>query len=216
MPSTSLIRELEKRLQLPLPGKPAQRIMAHAVRQCFQAPPRDAKTACVLSLLYPKYSDWHLVLIQRKSGHPDDPHGGQIGFPGGQYEEADGKLANGALREAEEEVGVRSEDVKVLGKLTKLYIPVSNFLVHPFVGYLPYAPVFSPQLSEVDAILEIPFAHLQHPDTVQKIDLKISENIILKNVPYFNVHEKVVWGATAMIISELLEVLKNQENREGT
>jgi 8-oxo-dGTP pyrophosphatase MutT (NUDIX family) len=209
MPSTFLIRELEKRLQLPLPGKPAQYKMAHEVRQCFKPPPTDAKTACVLVLLYPKSADWHIVLIQRKSGHPNDRHGGQIGFPGGRYEKADGKLVNGALREAEEEVGIHSEDVKVLGTLTELYISVSNFRVFPFVGCLHYTPVFSPQFSEVDAILEIPFAHLQHPDTVQKIDLKISENIILKNVPYFNIHEKVVWGATAMILSELLEVLKN-------
>ncbi len=209
MPSIMLIRELEKRLQLPLPGKPAQRKMAHALRQCFQPPPPDAKTACVLALFYPKTTEWHLVLIQRKSGHPNDRHGGQIGFPGGQYEKTDGKLVNGALREAEEEVGVCSKDIKVLGKLTKLYIPVSNFLVYPFVGYIHYTPVFSPQLSEVDAILEIPFVHLQNPNTIQKIDLKISDNIFIKNVPYYDVQKKIVWGATAMILSELLEVIKN-------
>ena len=180
--------------------------MAHVVRRRVDPPPADARHAGVLALFYPKNSDWHIVLIERASSHADDRHSGQVGFPGGKYEEEDQTLDNTALREAEEEVGVDSSQVELLGKLTDLYIPVSNFLVSPYVGFTTQTPQFQPQLSEVRAVLEVPFERLAHPDTRQKTDLSLSQNIILRNVPYFDVQGKIVWGATAMMLNELLEV----------
>ena len=200
------ISHLHHQLQQPLPGYAAQHRMAHAVRRSNPVPPVDARIASVLALFYPKESQWHIVLIERESSNPNDRHGGQISFPGGRYEEADVDLSHTALREAEEEVGVDAQKVTVLGRLTDLYIPVSNFLVNPFVGYMEATPIFNPQLEEVRSILEVPFSLLNDPQTIRSKDMHLAENIVLRNVPFFNVFDKVVWGATAMMLSELLEV----------
>jgi len=202
-----MIDQLKNQLQKDLPGKPAQYKMAHAVRVNYPPPPANAKIACVLNLLYPKNNEWHLVLIERMSLYKNDRHSGQISFPGGGLENTDESLAAGALREANEEVGVKIEDIELLGKLTDIYIPVSNFLVHPFVGKLDYEPQFIPQPTEVKSILEVPLDHLRNPKTIQRKDLKISQQITLKDVPYYNVQNHVVWGATAMMLSEFLEVV---------
>lgn len=202
-----MIDRLKDQLLRPLPGRPAQYKMAHAVRTQYPPAPSDAKVACVLSLFYPKQEDWHLVLIERISTNRNDRHSGQISFPGGKLESADPSLSAGALREANEEVGVKIEDIELLGKLTDLYIPVSNFLVHPFVGRLDYTPEFIPQPTEVESILEVPLNLLRDPATIQKKDMKFANNITLKNVPYYRVQNQVVWGATAMMLSELLEVI---------
>ncbi len=203
-----MIKNLKQQLSKELPGRPAQYKMAHAVRLNYPPPPSDAKVACVLNLLYPKNDDWHIVLIERMSTHKDDRHSGQISFPGGGLESSDTSLSAGALREANEEVGVISGDIELLGQLTDIYIPVSNFLVHHFVGKLDYTPEFIPQPSEVKSILEVPLNHLRNPDTIQRKDLKISSNITLKNVPFYNVEDHVVWGATAMMLSEFLTVVE--------
>ncbi|MEL6636916.1 MAG: CoA pyrophosphatase [Bacteroidota bacterium] len=202
-----LIPQLVERLRAPLPGPAAQYRMAHAVRGKYQLSADDARVACVLIALYPKAAEWHLVLIQRVASNPHDRHGGQISFPGGRYEPSDGSLANGALREAQEEVGIQPDDVEVLGRLTELFIPVSNFMVHPFIGTLDYTPDFVPQPSEVQEIIEVPLSLLRDPASRQRTEIALSERLTLQNVPYFNVEGRVVWGATAMMLNEFLEVL---------
>lgn len=202
-----LIEKLERNLRRPLPGVEAQYKMAHAVRRDPGPAPANARQAGVLALFFPKEDDWHLVLIERQSHNEQDRHRGQISFPGGRFEEGDRHIRNTALREAEEEVGVDAEQVQVIGPLTELYIPVSNFLVSPFVGYVEKRPDFRREEREVKAILEVPFDLFRHPSTVQKTNMKINEHITLQEVPYFNIGGKTVWGATAMMLSELLEVL---------
>jgi 8-oxo-dGTP pyrophosphatase MutT (NUDIX family) len=206
-----MIENLKYQLSKPLPGRPAQYKMAHAVRVNYPPAPVDARVACVLTLLYPKNNDWHIVLIERMSTHKNDRHSGQISFPGGGLEASDATLAAGALREANEEVGVITDDIELLGQLTEMYIPVSNFLVHPFVGKLDYTPTFIPQPSEVKSILEVPLTLLQDPKTTQTKHLKLSEQITLKNVPYYSIQNHIVWGATAMMLSEFLEVIKESK-----
>lgn len=203
-----LIQRLAKRLQQPLPGREVQYKMAHAARQSDVPVPPDARQAAVLALFYPKNGEWHLVFIERDSSNPNDRHGGQISFPGGKYEKGDKTLANTALREAQEEVGVDPEKIELLGALTDLYIPVSNFQANPFVGFTSETPTFVPQVSEVRAILEVPFSLLQQPEVVQTIDLQLAQNLILQRVPYFNLFGKVVWGATAMMLNELLAIME--------
>ncbi len=203
-----MINQLKQQLNKPLPGRSAQYKMAHAVRLNYPPPPANARIACTLTLLYPKAESWHLLLIQRMStNNPNDRHSGQISFPGGGIEQVDQTLAATALRETNEEVGVKSEDIELLGKLTELYIPVSNFLVHPFVGKIDYAPQFIPQPSEVKSIIETPLELLRQPQTIKKKDLKVSDTITLKGVPYYDVQGHVVWGATAMMLSEFLDIL---------
>ena len=204
------ISRLGKQLHTPLPGRAAQYRMAHAVRQSSAIPPDDARQAGVMALFFPQADEWQLTLIQRTSHNPQDRPGGQIGFPGGKMEHSDANLQHTELRETEEEIGVAATDIQVLGRLSELYIPVSNFLVHPFVGYLDYAPRFRPQASEVEQVLTVPFRKLASPETRQLTDISISSQLILRDVPHYAVDGHVVWGATAMMISELLAVWEKQ------
>lgn len=204
-----LITKIEKTLSNGLPGREAQlKMVAHTARAGYLSAPPEANRAGVLALLYPKHAEWHIVLIERGSSNPNDRHRGQISFPGGRYEEEDQHISNTALREAEEEVGVDAGTVQLLGALTDLYIPVSNFRVDPFVGFTETTPEFVPQEDEVNDILEVPVRELILPDNLKKKDLVIREGFILKDVPYFHLMNKVVWGATAMMLSELVEVIK--------
>jgi len=170
------------------------------------APPPNAKIACVLNLLHFNEGTWRTVLIER-TVNPRDRHSGQISFPGGRYEESDGALENVALREAEEEVGIPASSIQILGRLTDLYIPVSNFVVHPFIGLLQEEPVFVPQPGEVASILTPPIQHFTQLETRKITDLHVGNGVTIKNVPYFDVEGRIVWGATAMILNEFLEVL---------
>ena len=202
---------LRVRMAGPLPGRDAQYKMASLRRlqelEPYTGPPPDAKVACVLNLLHWREAKgWHTVLIQRTS-NPRDRHSGQVSFPGGRWEEGDGVLANVALREAEEEVGVSSSQVEILGQLTDLYIPVSNFLVHPFVGILRGPVSFSPQPGEVEAVLTPALSIFMDQANRKKTDLTVGQGILLKEVPYFDVEGRIVWGATAMIMNEFIELM---------
>ncbi|MEZ5040965.1 MAG: CoA pyrophosphatase [Saprospiraceae bacterium] len=203
------IDRLSQQLQKPLPGRPAQYSLAHAGRQDNMAVPPDAKLAGVLVLFFPKAGEWHLVLIERTSRYPNDRHSGQISFPGGRHETSDQTLLETALREAAEEVGIIPQQVNILGALSDLYIPVSNFHVHPHVGFTTDVPLFIPQPAEVQSILEVPFNVFQAANALQHKDIRIYNGMTLKAVPHFNVFGKTVWGATAMMLGELLEIVKN-------
>ena len=203
------IELLRKRLAAPLPGRAAQYRMAsmHRLEELGYnpVPPPDAKVACVLKLLYRRDNAWHTLLIQRTQ-NPRDRHSGQVSFPGGRFEENDGALVNVALREAQEEVGVLPGQVEVLGRLTELYIPVSNFVVHPFVGLLHGPADFVPQPGEVELVLTPSLDVFTRPENRKQADITVGSGITLKNVPYFDLDGRMVWGATAMILSEFLEL----------
>lgn len=193
-------------MQAPLPGREAQLQMAHATRRQYLEAPTAARQAAVLLALFPKNEEWSIVFIERNANDRDQ-HGGQISFPGGKAEPQDGSMLNTALREAEEEIGISREQVKILGGLTDLYIPVSNFQVHPFLGYLEAAPTYQVQVEEVNAVLEVPLSHFQQQGVRQVTDIRITPQIFLKNVPYFDLYGRVLWGATAMMLNELLQIL---------
>lgn len=206
----ALVDLLRTRLARPLPGREAQYQMA-SLRRLEElgpnpVPPPDAKVACVLNLLHRRGDAWHTVLIQRTT-NPRDRHSGQVSFPGGRWEDRDGDLTNVALREAEEEVGVPQHYVEVIGQLTELYIPVSNFLVHPFVGVLHGPADFRPQPGEVEAILTPALSVFGAAENRKVSDMRVGDGLVLKNTPYFEVEGRMVWGATAMIMNEFLEVL---------
>lgn len=202
------INQLSEQLKLDLPGVEAQNAMAHKVRQRKMTAPDNVRVACVLALLYPKNNEWHTVLMKRVSNSVSDKHKGQISFPGGKLEEFDASLEAAALREAHEEVNIRPDEVKVLGRLTELYIPVSNFIVHPFVGFSESEPDLKPDPSEVAEIISMPLAHFQDKSNIDWRDIRITPNITLREVPYYKLQREILWGATAMMMNEMLEVIK--------
>ncbi len=205
----AFINNLKKGLEKTLPGQAAQYKMAHVIRK-KRLPlvvPDNAKSAAVLVLFYQKDDRPHLVLTKRVSKYPQDKHSGQMSFPGGRYESEDANFGQTALRETEEEIGIPSTKIQLLGALTPLYIPVSNFHVHPYIGFLDESPQFRIQEDEVQIVVETPLDLLQNTETLQWTDIKINPQVILKKVPYFNIFGNIVWGATAMMLSELLAVL---------
>ena len=199
---------LEARLALPLPGVDAQLLAAHPARQLTVPAGVTPREAGVLALLYRgRDGAWRFPLIERANRNARDRHRGQIGFPGGKYEDEDADLTATALREAEEEVGVPRADVRVLGRLTPLYIPVSNFRVTATVGFAERPPAYVRQETEVARVIEAPVAELLAGDAVRYRDVEVGERLTLHRVPYFALAGEVVWGATAMMLSELRTVL---------
>ncbi len=163
--------------------------------------------AAVLCLLYPQASDLHMVFIRRASHH-NDKHSAQIAFPGGKVESSDNTIIDTALREANEEIGLDPNQVNIIGEITPLPIPVSRFKVFPVLGYTDQTPIFIPQLSEVDEILEFPIEMLIDPGKVEKHRIKLSSGQWIKNVPVYNINGHIIWGATAMILSEVIEIIR--------
>lgn len=163
------------------------------------------KSAVAVNLFYDQ--TWKSVLIQRPiyRGH----HSGQICLPGGSIEPQDKELLFTAIRECEEETGVKPDERDLLGQLTPVYIPVSNFLVVPYVFHLSSPPIFVPDQREVEEILVFDLEKELKGLDVKYTDIDISANRKMKKVPYFAIKNKIVWGATALILSEMKEVLKN-------
>lgn len=201
-PFVSTIAHVRRSLAEPLPGFEAQLQMAPAYRQnatLANITDKDCREAGVLALLFPIEDEPYLLLTVRRADLKQ--HGGQVSFPGGRREAGESLLET-ALREAHEEVGVVPEEVDVLGSLTPLYIPPSNFCVHPFVGALPATPVLYPQDAEVSALLRVPLAHLLTPTTRRREPWNLRGQEI--EVPFLEVEGHKVWGATAMMLGELL------------
>ncbi len=165
---------------------------------------KKPRTAAVMMLFYPKKEITHLALIVRNSY--EGIHSAQIAFPGGKYELEDESFAQTALRETHEEIGIHPNKIKILKPFTELYIPPSNFMVYPFLGISHEELVFIPQPSEVAHIIELPLSVFLDDALVVKTNLSTSyaDNI---TIPAFKIEEHIVWGATAMIMSELKEVV---------
>ncbi|MCX6291202.1 MAG: CoA pyrophosphatase [Bacteroidetes bacterium] len=200
---------LHHRLSLPLPGREAQLLMAHAERKINLSRykiPQHARWSSILILLYESDNKIKIPLILRP--RYDGVHSGQVAFPGGKFESGDENLVNTALRETKEEIGIPPEHVEILGKLTELYIPPSNFLVHPHVGMIRYKPEFFPDENEVEKVIEISLDDLLNDSLVGEKEITLSNGLKIIT-PYFNFQSETVWGATAMIMSEL-RVLLNE------
>lgn len=166
--------------------------------------PGEPRQGAVLMLFYQKNGQTHLVLTRRR----DDlhSHAGQVSLPGGRREPQE-TLKETALRETHEEVGVPPADVAVLGRLTPLYIFPSDFEVHPFVGWHEGAPAFRPQPAEVAEIIETPLATFFDDQTRRKELWEWRDDTL--HVPFFQIGEYKVWGATAMMLSDFIERLRS-------
>ena len=156
-------------------------------------------------LIFPNPNQLHTVFVKRNE-YPG-PHSAQISFPGGIFEPDDENLRTTALRETIEETGIKKE-IEVLGSLTPLYIPVSNFRVTPFIGWVNKKPVFDPDPSEVQYLIEVPIADIF--DKRIRHSEKIKGHEIEFMAPYYKLNNEKIWGATAMMLSEFIEVAEQK------
>lgn len=154
-------------------------------------------------LFYLENGVFKIPLIQRPLY--DGTHGGQISLPGGKMELEDESLKRTALRETQEEIGVKLIDIEVIGELSQIYIPPSNFFVKPFVGIISYVPEFFPDEKEVAEIITIELDDIFNDQNITK---KVIETRYGKfNTTVFLINGKVIWGATALMLAELREIL---------
>ena len=207
-------REFEKRIvkvtKMELPGELVQFKMAPLERlqdlKKVALEKNTAKRAGVMSLFYPSENDeTRLILILRKTYK--GVHSAQVGFPGGKLEDEDENIQDTALRETEEEIGISRETISVLKKLTEIYIPPSNFFVQPFLGITTELPKFIPQEKEVEALIEVSLRDFMDDRNItnQTLSTSYAESI---DVPAFKLNGHIVWGATAMMLNEVRELLK--------
>jgi 8-oxo-dGTP pyrophosphatase MutT (NUDIX family) len=208
----ALADKLQYRLSLPLPGREAQLRMAHSERRAnmlHYKVPEGARKGAVLILFFEEDFRVKLPLILRSEYK--GVHSGQVALPGGKFEEEDVTLQQTALREAEEEIGISRHDVELIGSLTEVYIPPSNFLVHPFIGISQTVPSFIPHETEVKEIFAIDLETLLDDSIVSEKELTLSTGLKVVT-PLFSILDYDVWGATAMILSELKMVLREIES----
>jgi 8-oxo-dGTP pyrophosphatase MutT (NUDIX family) len=163
------------------------------------------KKAAVLMLLYPKGTTTHLVLIIRNS-YPGI-HASQIAFPGGKVEDYDGTLSQTALRETQEEIGVETHKVTIVKAFSEIYIPPSNYLVSPFLGYANEELSFTLSPDEVSGVIELPLCDFLKDEIIVNVSMSTSYASDIQ-VPAFQINDHLVWGATAMMMSELKEIIK--------
>ena len=195
---------------MPLPGDEAHRLLRAIpignVIPKFEhkVPP---KPGSVLILLYPEEGQIRFPLIKR----PDylGAHSGQISLPGGKAEPGEDFIET-ALREGEEEIGVRKESIKVIGRLSDFFVIPSNFLVTPIIGYVNHKPSFIPDPVEVVRIIQGDIANLLRDDAVKEKEILAAGRFRMR-APHFEIEEEIVWGATAMMLNEFRFILKSME-----
>jgi 8-oxo-dGTP pyrophosphatase MutT (NUDIX family) len=193
-----------------LPAQASQFKMSPPFREqlieIYKARIKDAKRAGVMALFYPDIEgETRLALILRNTYK--GVHSAQIGFPGGKIEPNDRSLKDTALRETYEEIGVPIQHMEVLKQLTEVYIPPSNFYVQPYLGIARQTPQFVKQDAEVNEIVEVPLAHFLDDAVVTAHEVQTSYDKKVE-VPAFKLNGHIVWGATAMMLSEIKDLLK--------
>jgi 8-oxo-dGTP pyrophosphatase MutT (NUDIX family) len=208
MEQARTIQGLRTALSGPLPGHDGflelsgyKRLDIERAR-ALDPPPRES---AVLALIYPKPKELHCLLMVRPVY--DGVHSGQVAFPGGKREPEDASLMHTALREFAEETGVPTHDVEVLGTLSPVYIPPSRMLVTPYVGHLAELGPLRPDPLEVARLIEMPLLHLMREDILRSREQFVQLMGRSVQIPYFDVDGEAVWGATAMMLAELRELI---------
>lgn len=204
------LKSISKIENIPLLGEASQFKMVPPFRQALLKKQKhvmkNAKRAGVLALFYPNLKhETTLVLILRNTYK--GVHSAQIGFPGGKLEPQDNSLQDAAVRETFEEIGVPINQIEVVKQITEVYIPPSNFYVQPFIGISRETPIFIKEDAEVEAVIEVTLKHFLDDNQVIKKIVSTSYSVDVE-VPAFKLNNHVVWGATAMMLSEIKDLLK--------
>lgn len=168
--------------------------------------PTNYRLSAVLIVIYFEAGTPHFILTERQNY--TGKHGGQISLPGGKVEPSDRGTAETALRETEEEIGIEAKAISLLGNLTEVYIPVSNFLIHPYIGHISVLPELTPNSREVKSIIHCSLPDLLNRENRIITRFKTENGIWMKNIPAFNFNQKIVWGATAVILNEFKFILQ--------
>ena len=201
------IEALTKMLKTDLEGKSAQqKMMITPNRFPTKSQENEGIPASILLLLYPLEGEWFFFLTKRSQDV--EHHKGQISFPGGVVEMNESKM-NAAIRETNEEIGVDKDVIKIIGNLTPLYIPVSNFHISPYVGWTEEKPHTKVQDAEVKRVFSVSIN-----DLVLEKNLKTKKDVFSNKavkVPYFDLNGETVWGATSMILSEFKFILRDMK-----
>ncbi len=206
--SSDFFSNLNKQLKQVLPGESAQKkLSAHpdyTIKGLLQKNPNPRQSA-VMIVLWPENNGVRCLLIRRSDSA--SAHGGQMAFPGGKWDELDTDLIQTAIRETREEIGLGLDTQSVIGALSPLYIPVSNFLVNPFVASCGMRPLLSIEPAEVQDVVDFDLGHILNDQNIH-IGERLLQNGAKLKTPYYEIEGFEVWGATAMILSELAEVLR--------
>jgi len=203
-------QQISKIKDLPLPGEASQYKMAPESRleelQRINISQKNPRRAGVMALFYPTNNmGTNLLLILRKTYK--GVHSNQVAFPGGKEEKSDDGLLTTALRETYEEVGVAPNDITVIKEISEIFIPPSNFMVQPYIGLYRNPKPFVKQDAEVELILEVPLSDFLDDTLVVSKKMTTSYAVDIE-VPAFKLNGYIVWGATAMMMNEIKELLK--------
>ncbi len=201
------VNSLKGELEKELPGEEKQYKMAPDLREAQAKSFNSVKTytqSGVLLLIYNKLGEINISFIKRPEY--DGPHSGQVSLPGGKHEKGDKDLIDTALRETYEEIGVLEENIEVIGTLSPLKIPVSRIEVLPVIGFSEYPPLFKINSKEVEYLIEVKLADLLDVSNIKEMTLFAKGNQI--KAPYYYVSQEKIWGATAMMLSEFLEIVR--------
>ena len=200
---------LRARLKMKLPGIIEQNKMSPIPLKdgYLKSIKTDHKIGSILIIFFRKNNNFFFPLIKRSNKLKN--HSSQISFPGGRFEEEDINLTNTAIRESNEEIGLKIKKNKILGKLTQIYIPASNYKVSPYIAFYDKIPQFKLNSFEVDKLIEVSLNQILDESSILKKKMKLSSGILV-DCPYYFLNGYIVWGATAMILSELCAILKEK------
>ena len=205
---SQLIKNIYHAFDQPLPGFEAHLELApYRKKVDSEIGKNQPKIASTILLLYPHINEFYFCLIERQTY--EGTHSNQISFPGGKNESGE-SMKETALRETKEEIGVDPISINIIGELTQVFVPPSNFLIHPFVGYCDFTPDFIASEREVKRIIEVNIEELFKKNVIKikKMSFKKSSGNVNFEVPYLDLNNKIVWGATSVILNEFRKMLQ--------